>query len=157
MASRGVISEAASLGLHTMAILASQPAERWTNQALADCIRASNHHLAKVMQRLSRAGLVHAAVGVKGGFTLGRPAADIRLLEIYEVVDGPLDSESCLLREPLCDGERCVLGEAVLDIQRRLRDCLAKTTLAELARGVAVRRVEVAAKEPAGALLGDFI
>jgi len=157
MSNRSVISEAASLGLHTMAILAGQPGERWTNQELAECIGASGHHLAKVMQRLSRAGLVNAAVGVKGGFTLGKPAEDIRLLEIYEIVDGPLESETCLLREPLCDGEKCVLGEVVLSIQRQLRDCLAKTTLAELARGVAVRRSLVERKGPVGVWLGDCI
>jgi Rrf2 family protein len=140
MPSRFGISEAASLGLHTMAVLASRPGERCTNRELADCLRASGHHLAKVMQRLSRAGLVDAVVGPKGGFTLGKPADEIRLLEIYEVVDGPLDTEGCLLREPLCDGEKCVLGDVIQSVNKQLRECLAKTTLAELAQGVAVRK-----------------
>ena len=57
------ISEAASLGLHTMALLAKRGETRTTNQEIADMLGASVHHLAKVMQRLVRAGLVDSAVG----------------------------------------------------------------------------------------------
>jgi Rrf2 family protein len=123
-----------------MALLASRPGERCTNSELAECLGVSGHHLAKVMQRLSRAGLVDAAVGPKGGFTLGKPAEAVRLLEVYEVVDGPLDIEGCLLREPACHGDQCVLGDVIHSLNRQLRDCLATTTLAELAQGLAVRK-----------------
>lgn len=132
------ISEAASLALHTMALLAGGDPQRLTNQQLASRLRASSHHLAKVMRRLVQAGLVDSVRGPQGGFRLGKPADDIRLIEVYEAVEGPLDDGSCLLGEPICETSHCVLGEVVHAVHRQIREYLAKTSLAELARGVTV-------------------
>jgi len=49
---------------------------------------ASAHHVAKVLQRLSRAGLLRAVRGVGGGYRLARPAKDITLFEIVELFEG---------------------------------------------------------------------
>ncbi|MBL7043739.1 MAG: Rrf2 family transcriptional regulator [Pirellulaceae bacterium] len=130
------ISEAASLALHTMAVLASATDQRFTNQGLAARLKASSHHLAKVMQRLAKAGLVDSVRGPQGGFRLGRAAKTVTLLEIYEAVDGPVDDGVCLLGEPLCEGMDCVLGEYILSVHRQMRDYLAETKLSALARGV---------------------
>lgn len=126
------ISEAASLAIHTMAILGRFPERRFTNQELAKRLHASVHHLAKVMQRLVRAGLVDSVRGPQGGFRLGTTASSTTLLEIYETVEGPVDEGGCLLAEPVCDGHDCALGAVVQSFHQQLRDHLAKTTLDEL-------------------------
>ncbi len=128
------VSEAASLALHTMALLAREDGRRLTNQQIADLLQASGHHLAKVMQRLAKVGLVDSVRGPQGGFLLGRPAEQVTLLEIYEAVEGPLEEAGCLLGDPICDGTSCILGEVVQSIHRELRGYLQKTTLSELAR-----------------------
>ncbi|MCF8044104.1 MAG: Rrf2 family transcriptional regulator, partial [Desulfarculaceae bacterium] len=66
------ISEAASLALHTMGLLASRPGEQVPTRELAARLKVSEAHLAKVMQRLGRAGLVRSQRGPKGGFALER-------------------------------------------------------------------------------------
>lgn len=136
------ISEAASLALHGMALLAAQRDQRFTAQQLADRLQASSHHLAKVMQRLAKAQLVESSRGPQGGFTLARPAHTIKLLEIYEAVEGPLGGEGCLLGQPICDGKDCVLGEVVQRVHREARNYLARTRLSELARGIALAKSE---------------
>ena len=127
------VSEAASLALHTMALLATGNKRRLTNQQIAGSLRASGHHLAKVMQRLAKVGLVDSIRGPQGGFLLKVPAEQVTLLAIYEAVEGPLQESGCLLGDPICDRTRCVLGEVVQSIHQQLRDYLQKTTLAELA------------------------
>ncbi len=129
------ISEAVSLGLHTMALLATGVGHRLRNQQIAESLNASSHHLAKVMQRLVKAGLVDSAPGPNGGFLLDKPAEDVTLLAIYEAIDGTLDEEECLLMEPICGGRNCMLGELLHSIHEQLRDYLIKTTLSELAAG----------------------
>ena len=129
------ISEAVSLGLHTMVLLAVDPDRRVTNVRIAETLGVSGHHLAKVMQRLVRAGLVDSVPGPRGGFLLAAPARNVTLSQIYEAIDGPLDDEGCLLGEPICSGRNCVLGEALHAIHEQLRNYLARTTLAELAVG----------------------
>ena len=93
---------------------------------------ASENHLAKVLQQLVRAGLVASRRGPRGGFVLARPAAEIRLLEIYEAVAGPLRPTECLLANKLCDGRTCLFGDLLVDLHARLADHLGRTTLAGL-------------------------
>ena len=49
------ISEASSLALHTMALLAKMPDRHLSNAGLAGILRASEHTLSKVLQRLVKA------------------------------------------------------------------------------------------------------
>jgi Rrf2 family protein len=129
------ISEAASLGLHTMALLVKDQQRRFTNQEIAETLGASSHHLAKVMQRLVRAGLADSTCGPQGGFQLQGQADSIKLLQIYEAVEGPLVETGCLLGKPACNVSECVLGSVLLAVHRQIHDYLAETTLAELAEG----------------------
>ncbi|MHB1415008.1 MAG: RrF2 family transcriptional regulator [Chloroflexota bacterium] len=129
------ISEAASLALHAMALLARGSERRVAAKDLAASLQASEAHLAKVMQRLVREGFVSSVRGPSGGFVLKRRAEDITLLEIYEAVDGPLVLDGCLLGEPVCDGKGCLLGGLVTALNRQVREYLGATRLSELAAG----------------------
>jgi Rrf2 family protein len=120
-----------------MGVLAQQGERRLTSQEMATGLLASEHHLAKVMQRLAKAGLTDSIRGPQGGLQLGRPAEQITLLAIYEAVEGPLESPGCPLHEPFCDGTDCVLGNVLKSVHEQLRDHFQKTTLAELADGMA--------------------
>lgn len=138
MANMVKISEAASLGLHTMALLANQGEGRSTGKEIADKLGASVHHLAKVMQRLVRAGLVDSAVGPQGGFRLAKPAGRIKLLTIYEAIEGPMGAPQCLLAKQICEGHDCVLGELVQRLDQEIREYLQQATLATLSKGSAL-------------------
>lgn len=128
------ISEAASLALHTMAFLARENQHLLANQEIAERLGASGHHLAKVMQRLIKAGLVESVRGPQGGFQLRRPAEEIKVLEIYEAIEGCLVEDGCLLNKAACDARKqCVLGDLVRNVNRFVRDRLGETTLAEMA------------------------
>lgn len=131
------VSEAASLGLHTMAVLAGRGDRRWTNQEIAEILNASVHHLAKVMRRLVRAGLVDSVAGPRGGFRLARAAGRIKLLEVYEAIEGPLGEPECLLSKRICHGKDCVLGEMIHRVDREIRGFLKKTSLASVVGRIA--------------------
>lgn len=126
------ISEAASLALHTMSLLARHTDRRYSNQEIAELLQASEHSLAKVMQRLSRANLVNSLRGPSGGFQLGRAADQITVLEIYEAVDGPLGKPGCLLGKGPCISDDCLLGGLVCQVHDLIRTNFGGTTLAAL-------------------------
>ena len=127
------ISEAASIGLHTMLVLASAPERVHRSREVAERLRVSGAHLSKVFQRLHRAGLVESVRGPKGGYRLSRPAEEISLLTIYEVIEGPLEEQGCLLEKPICDGTCCLLGGVLQRVSAEIRQKLAETTLAQTA------------------------
>jgi Rrf2 family protein len=127
------ISDAVNLAFHAMMILATDPdGTPMSVASMAARLRVSDNHLAKVMQRLQKVGLVHSKRGPKGGFTLGRPAASIRLLYVFETIEGPISKRECLLAEPMCDGNCCLLGGLLGSINEQVREHLANTTFAQV-------------------------
>jgi Rrf2 family protein len=126
-------SAAASLALHATALMARNLKHRFSVMRLAEHLGFSSHHLAKVMQRLSGAGLVESEVGRRGGFRLSRPPQEITLAEIVEAVDEPLGESGCMLAEPVCDGQNdCMLGTLIQSLNHQVREFLSNATLAEL-------------------------
>ena len=99
---------------------------------LAADFGASEAHLAKVMQRLVKAGLVASTRGPKGGFRLARPAETVTLLDVYEAVEGPVEPLGCLLGRPACRGSVCMFGDFLRDFDTRFRGYMATTTLHQL-------------------------
>lgn len=126
------ISEAASLGLHAMVLLADEPGKPVSTRQIAGRLGVSEAHLSKVLQRLARAGLVVSVRGPGGGFTLAEKNGDTTLLEVYESIDGPLSDSTCLLGTPVCCGERCILGGLLEATNREVREYLESNTLSEL-------------------------
>jgi Rrf2 family protein len=134
MASLVRISEAASLAIHTMALLAREREEHFTNETIARRLGASGHHLAKVMQRLVKAGMVQSLRGPSGGFRLVVSPHDVELLQVYEAVEGPIGDArtACPLGRPTCKETTCVLGTLMCRLHEQARDYLAGTTVEEL-------------------------
>jgi Rrf2 family protein len=126
------ISEAANLGLHAMILMAGEPGRTFRTREAAEALGVSGNHLGKVLNGLVKAGLVLSTRGPSGGFTLGRRPRDIRLIEIYETIEGELRPRSCLLGRPRCAGD-CVLGDFVTQTNDAFRRRLARTRLSDVA------------------------
>lgn len=89
--------------------------------------------LAKVFQRLVKAGLLRSAKGRGGGFSLARPAHAITLLHIVEAIEGPQRMDQCVVGLERCsDAMPCPQHDLYKPIRQRLKDYLATTTLADL-------------------------
>jgi len=127
------ISEAASLALHSMALLAENPEQSFTTREIATELNVSEAHLSKVLQRLAKAGLAKSIRGPKGGFTVGKPTDQITLLDVYESIEGPIEPCECLFDVPVCGNKGCILDGLLGTIDRQVRDYLAGAKLNELA------------------------
>ena len=127
------ISEASALALHTVGVIARNPDAKVSNLDIASRLAVSEHHLAKVHQRLVHCGILHAVRGPSGGFQLARPATAITLMEIVEAVEGPFAPSQCLLGRPKCQSDCCVLGVVSNSINEQVREFLVTTTADKLA------------------------
>jgi len=126
------VSDAASLALHAAAYLAGREGERVATSRIAEALTVSAAHLAKVLGRLERAGLVRGRRGPTGGFELARSTDRVTLRDVYEAVEGPLKSDRCLLGESVCKG-RCMLGDLVSSINDQVRAKLGAVHLSDVA------------------------
>jgi Rrf2 family protein len=138
-------SEAAALAMHAVAMLSGAQDGPLSCRKIAASLKASPHHMAKVLQRLGKAGLVEAARGPRGGFTLARPADEIALLQVYEAIDGPLALSACLLQSPQCEGN-CILGDLLASLNRSVEQALKGTKVSDLT-GFATRRSPINLEE----------
>ncbi|MBN2339861.1 MAG: Rrf2 family transcriptional regulator [Deltaproteobacteria bacterium] len=129
------ISDAANLGIHALAYMAEQfESQRPIATAeAADAFDVSANHLSKVLQRLTRAGLVKSVRGPKGGFVLAKSPKEITLRDVYEAIDGIVTKEdACILGTKHCGVAHCVFGNLVDEVQHRVTDHFSSVTLADV-------------------------
>jgi Rrf2 family transcriptional regulator, nitric oxide-sensitive transcriptional repressor len=74
-------------GLRALMRMASDPARGFSTAELAEELNLSRHHLAKIVQRLSQAGIVATRRGGGGGATLAKPATEIKLGEVVRFLE----------------------------------------------------------------------
>ncbi|MEV6594891.1 RrF2 family transcriptional regulator [Streptomyces acidicola] len=82
------ISAKADYAARALLELARQPDHPLTCEAVASSQDIPFRFLKSVVGELRRAGLVRSQRGCEGGYWLGRPAAEITLLDVVRAVDG---------------------------------------------------------------------
>lgn len=102
-----------AVGLHVLTYLsaatgaASDPRPVGSDE-LAGSIGVTPVHVRRVLAPLREAGLVRSRPGARGGWTLGRPAAEIGLAQVWDAVVG--DDPVFGLHRPVPD---CPVGRQV--------------------------------------------
>lgn len=90
------LGEPVEWALHSCTLLAVLPDDRALPASrLAEFHGVPGAYLAKALQALSQAGIVEAVPGRRGGYRLGRPAAEVTLLDVVEAVEGGEGSFRC--------------------------------------------------------------
>ncbi len=128
MAKIVTLSEAASIGLHGM-ILIAQGDKPVNVQNIAESTSSSRHHVAKVMQRLVKDDFLYSQRGPNGGFTLKKTPTDINLLDIYESIEGKIEITKCPLDKPICPFGKCILNNIAQKLTLEFKDYLISQTL----------------------------
>ena len=110
--------------------------------ALVTDIAVSNNipkkFLDAILGELRNAGFVYSKKGKGGGYTLARPASEIRVGHVIRVLDGPLAPLPCASRTAYrrcddCDDEdRCGVRLAMLEVRQAIAEVLDNRTLAEM-------------------------
>ncbi len=62
------------------------------SQTISEKYNIPLEYLLKILQQLVKANLLRSKRGPRGGFSLGKPANKITLLQVIEAVDGPMVS-----------------------------------------------------------------
>ena len=81
----------------------------------------------KIMRKLTMAGIIKSYKGVKGGYALAKPPAEITLLDVVEVIDGDINLNKCM--NDSCDCTRiekrqCPIHKELADINEYINQRL---------------------------------
>ncbi len=122
------LSEAASLAIHAMVLIAKTDTHINVN-ILAQEMGASRNHLAKVLQQLVKFNYLKSVRGPSGGFVLNAKPSEITLLEIYEAIEGKIEIHECPLDRQICPFDKCLMGGMVKSVTNQFKDYFHGQTL----------------------------
>lgn len=104
---------------------------------ISESERIPTKFLEQILLTIKNAGMLHSKMGVGGGYYLARPPQDIKLGQIFRVLDGPIAPVKCVSHmaygkcdcpEPETCGLRLVMG----DVRNAIASILDSTSLADV-------------------------
>jgi len=136
-------------GIHCLAFLVTNSGDsrEASVRDLAELQGVPLEYLAKIFTKLAKGKLVVASEGVRGGFSLARPADEITLLDIVNAIDGRKNIFECRDIRGRCalfEGNppewavegTCSIHGAMMTAQKRMEEALAQQTILDIARKV---------------------
>jgi Rrf2 family protein len=130
------LTKKADYGLMALKYLAEQSTAQAAAQSAKDIALA--YHippplLAKILQTLTRAGLLVSHAGTNGGYALAKPATQISAFEVIRAIDGPLFITSCITIHGACDlAGHCTIKEPLRKVNDSIKDLLSNIYISDL-------------------------
>jgi Rrf2 family protein len=130
------LTRAADYAVRVMIHMAGlPPGTRTSRTDLATAAGCPDQFLSKVLQDLTRAGLVVSHRGNTGGFELAALHKGATVLEVVEAVEGPVRLNVCLAHDHACERQQwCPAHTMWVRAQEALVGVLRGTSIAELAK-----------------------
>ncbi|HEX8249428.1 MAG TPA: Rrf2 family transcriptional regulator [Pyrinomonadaceae bacterium] len=131
------ISAQEEYGLRCLVQLATLSGnESRTLPQIAEMEGISVANAGKLMWLLNKAGFVQATRGTKGGYSLARPASEIRLSEVIKVLDEDVLNKHCesytgVLEACVHKGD-CSIRPVIVGLHEIVENALSQITLAQL-------------------------
>ncbi|OQY38474.1 MAG: hypothetical protein B6226_03605 [Candidatus Cloacimonetes bacterium 4572_65] len=126
------LSEGTYLALHGLALIASNMPKRINVKFIAKNLNASEAHLAKIFQKLSKAGIVTSLRGPQGGFILSKNPEEVNFLEVIEVFEGKIAVYSCPFGKSDCSFNTCLFDKSIHESSLEIYNRFKEMTLATL-------------------------
>lgn len=119
--------------LRTLIYLALGTGRRHTVRDVAEAYAISRNHLTKVVQQLNHHGFVAATRGKGGGLSLGRPAEEIVVGDVFRTMETSSALVECFDPGGGCAIEgSCVLAAILHEALNAFTDTLDRYTLADI-------------------------
>ncbi|MEO5941882.1 MAG: Rrf2 family transcriptional regulator [Ferruginibacter sp.] len=104
---------------------------------ITEGIDSPEHFIAKILQDLSRRGLVQSLKGPNGGFYLEDSAKKSSLFEVVKAIDGDKFFTGCGLGLKNCsETHPCPIHDEFKKVRRQVQDMLEKAKLVDLSEAL---------------------
>lgn len=100
---------------------------------IAKSQQISEKYISRLVIALRKAGMIRSVRGVNGGFHLAMKPEDITLLDVIEVMEGPLSIVDCVSTPKRCNlSENCAPRKIWCKLNEDIRELMRGTTLADI-------------------------
>ena len=130
-----LLSKSCSYGIRAAIFIATQNDQQYVPiKEIADNLNISFHFLTKILQILTKAGIVDSVKGPKGGVGFKKNPNEITILDIIHAVDCDNIFDDCVLGLPGCsDDNPCPMHGSWGILRKDLYNMLQKETIEDLA------------------------
>lgn len=126
------LTKSADFALRLVVRLASDKAPH-TMLDLSKTLDIPFHNLSKLVQALSKAGVIQTRQGKHGGVHLLKPPEEISLKTVIDVIDGPTRLSECLSKNATCSvSEGCKIKDKFAQIQHQIDTLFDEVKIAEM-------------------------
>ena len=136
------ITQEADYALRMICLLTKESAAGVTTvgaASLAEAVAVPTRFGLKILQKLSRAGLVKTSRGAAGGYSLNTDPATLTVRQVIEAIDGPIELNRCLSESHAClnnpNKDCCRLHHVFEELNRMLTERLDRLTVAMVVDG----------------------
>jgi Rrf2 family protein len=128
------LTKKADYGLMALKYLAEHPeTPAFSAKDLADAYGIPAQLLAKILQRLTKTGLLRSHAGMNGGYALARDARLISAFEVIRAIDGPLFITSCFKGAKSCElTPSCTIKEPLARVNETISGVLRSISIQDL-------------------------
>lgn len=127
-----MLSQTAEYALRAVVHLATKTPTACTVRQIAQATQIPPAYLAKVLQRLIRAGILRSRRGLGGGVSITRPLAEVTLLDVVNAVDAIHRITHCPLNLQTHGVNLCPLHKRVDGVLARVEEMLRSTAMCDL-------------------------
>ncbi|MGO9318730.1 MAG: RrF2 family transcriptional regulator [Terracidiphilus sp.] len=128
------LTKKADYGLMALKYLAEHPeTPALSAKDVADAYGIPAQLLAKILQQLTKSGLLHSTAGMNGGYALAREASSISAYEVILSIDGPFFITSCTKGKTGCElGLSCTIKEPLARVNETIAGVLKSISIQDL-------------------------
>lgn len=129
------LTKKADYGLMALKYLAEHPeTPALSAKDVADAYGIPAQLLAKILQRLTKTGLLRSHAGMNGGYELARDPREISAFEVIHAIDGPLFITSCFKGAKSCElTPSCTIKEPLARVNETITGVLRSISIHDLA------------------------
>jgi len=130
------LTKKADYGLIALKHLAVNCADASSSaKAIAECYGIPLPLLAKILQRLTKLGMLQSLPGTNGGYRLAREASQITALEVIRAIDGPIILTSCFTEHGECShSEKCTVRAPLRRVHEGILNLLSTITISDMSK-----------------------
>jgi FeS assembly SUF system regulator len=143
------LTKKADYGLIALKHLANGHGDTASAKEIADAYGIPLPLLAKILQKLTKTGLLLSLPGSSGGYKLARRPEKISALEVIHAIDGPIILTACFTEHGHCDqSDRCTVREPLRKVHEAIIQLLGRITISQMSGDAADTGVPQCVPEP---------
>ena len=107
--------------------------ERLDAKTISKNTGVTQNYALKILHKLTVAGIVKSFKGAKGGYTLAKSPNEITLLEVIELMCGPISFSQCQCGDKHCTHPQgdCLFKETFNSVSELMREKFSRATFAK--------------------------